>query len=112
MRWVRCEQSIHTKRYICENDFKKMKRCTRQKHQTKCPWGPGRSFTCFNLEELDKIQKIIKTRTGNTLARNERIRTRFNELYNTERKRLDDVIEILATEFCIAKRTVESALKT
>lgn len=81
------------------------------------PLGARPQLTCFNLDEFsvkvpDKIQKIIKTRTDNTAARNERIRQRFNELYNKDRKRLDDVIELLATEFCIAKRTVESALKT
>jgi len=59
----------------------------------------------------DKVKKIIATRTANTEARNQRIREAFNKKYNEDRKRYDDVITELCTEFCLAKRTVENALK-
>lgn len=60
---------------------------------------------------VDKVQKIIATRTSNTEARNQRIREAFNKKYNEDRKRYDDVISELCQEFSLAKRTVETALK-
>lgn len=59
----------------------------------------------------DKIAKIIETRTTNTKLRNERITRAFNQKYNEERKRYDDVIAELCQEFALAKRTIENVLK-
>jgi hypothetical protein len=59
----------------------------------------------------ERIRKALTTRKRNFEARNERIRMRFNALYNQERKRIDDVIVILTEEFCLSKSTIESVLK-
>lgn len=67
-------------------------------------------YPTSTLEE--RIQKNRETRTANTLARNEKIRERFNHLYNVERLRYDDVIATLCTDFCLSKATVERALKS
>lgn len=70
------------------------------------------TFFPNEMNESDsRIQKIITVRKKNTEARNERIRNRFNYLYNEERKRVDDVINDLCKEFCLAKSTIETALK-
>lgn len=47
----------------------------------------------------------------NTEVRNQRIRERFDHLYNKERLRYDDVIDKLAEEFILAKGTIERAMK-
>lgn len=60
----------------------------------------------------DKIAKIIETRTSNTRLRNEQIIKAFNQKYNEERKRYDDVIAELCQEFALAKRTIETVLKS
>jgi hypothetical protein len=68
----------------------------------------------FNLpvsHEASRFDKMKHTRKANTCGRNERIRARFNYLYNQERKRIDDVISILCEEFSLAKSTIEKALK-
>ena len=62
-------------------------------------------------ESLSRIEKSVLIRKKNKAARNERIRTRFNELYNVERKRIDDAIDTLCEEFSLAKSTIESALR-
>ena len=71
-------------------------------------------LTFFNLpvsETLSRFQKQKLTRKRNHEARNERIRVRFNHLYNVERKRIDDVITILCGEFSLEKISIERALK-
>lgn len=61
---------------------------------------------------VGKVQKIIATRKRNTVSRNERIQSVFNHKYNVERKRYDDVIQELCSEFSLARRTIETALKS
>jgi len=38
--------------------------------------------------------------------RNERIKARYCELYDTQRLRKDDVLKLLVEEFCLAERTI------
>lgn len=64
-----------------------------------------------NLSLEDRIYKAAATRKRNTEARNHRIRTRFNQLYNQERTRIDDVIRRISEEFCLSVATVEKMLK-
>jgi hypothetical protein len=82
----------------------------------RAPMGARPQLAFFDMSALERkptrIDKIVLVRKNNTLARNERIRERFNSLYNTERKRIDDVITILCEEFSLAKSTIESALKS
>lgn len=61
------------------------------------------------LEE--RIYKAAATRRRNTDAQLLRIRARFNQLYNQQRLRIDDVIKIIAEEFCLSVATVEKKLK-
>lgn len=61
------------------------------------------------LEE--RIYKAAATRRRNTDAQNMRIRARFNQLYNQQRLRIDDVIKTIAEEFCLSVATVEKKLK-
>jgi hypothetical protein len=68
---------------------------------------PASNTGCFGT----KIHKMIATRTANTSARNERITAQFNHKYNVERKRYDDVIQELCSEFSLAKSTIESVIK-
>lgn len=58
----------------------------------------------------DKIAKMIATRKGNTAIRNEKITQRFNDKFNIERKRYDDVINELCAEFSLAKSTIEKVI--
>ncbi len=62
-------------------------------------------------ENTSRFDKMITSRKRNTQARNERINHRFNHLYNVERKRYDDVITELCTEFNCVETTIEKALK-
>jgi hypothetical protein len=57
------------------------------------------------------IEKITAIKKKNFAARNERIRSRFNELHNDRRIRYDDVMNTLALEFCLAQSTILKALK-
>ena len=91
-----------------------------QKNQTceRTPLGGRPQATLFNraaytLEKKnsDRIQKIIDTRKRHTCGRNESIRLRFNQKYNVDRKRYDDVIDELSEEFHLSTRTIETALK-
>lgn len=59
-----------------------------------------------------RFDKQVATRKRNTCQRNERIRDRFNYLYNVERKRIDDVIDTLCKEWNLEKTTIERALKS
>lgn len=59
----------------------------------------------------NKIAKMIETRKGNTDSRNQRITDSFNHKYNVERKRYDDVVNELCTEFSLAKSTIEKVIK-
>lgn len=73
-----------------------------------------RQLSFFNLpvkETLSRFDKIKQTRMRNTEVRNQRIRERFDHLYNKERLRYDDVIDKLAEEFILAKGTIERAMK-
>lgn len=75
---------------------------------------PRVQLTFFNLpvtEQASRYQKSSASRIGNTGKRNERIRLRFNYLYNEERKRIDDIIMILCDEFSLTKRSIQTALK-
>ena len=66
----------------------------------------------FNQENLDdRFVKIAKTRRANTLARNNMIRTRFEYLYNKERKRYDDCLLTVSLQFALSQATVERILK-
>jgi len=62
-------------------------------------------------QNLNRIEKITLIRKRNTEHRHERIRARFNHLYNIERKRYDDVLSIVCEEFGLAQRTIESIMK-
>ncbi len=62
-------------------------------------------------EKPERIRKIIEQRKRNTEFRNEAIRMKFNQKYNVDRKRYDDVITELAEEFHLAVSTIETALK-
>ena len=62
-------------------------------------------------ENPTRFEKMISSRKRNTQQRNERISTRFNHLYNVERKRYDDVITQLCEEFNCVETTIEKALK-
>jgi cytidylate kinase len=57
-------------------------------------------------------QGAITTRKSNTQQRNERIQKRFNELYNVDRLRYDDVINNLCAEFSLSKGTIEKTMKS
>jgi hypothetical protein len=61
---------------------------------------------------LDRIQKITAVKRHNNEQRYKRIRERFNYLYQVERRRIDDVIEIVATEWGLQKRTIQTILKS
>lgn len=63
-------------------------------------------------QETNRVAKIMFTRANNFKARNQRIRTRFNELHNDKRIRYDDVMDTLAMEFCLAQTTILKALKS
>ncbi len=63
-------------------------------------------------QEANRVAKIMFTRGNNFKARNQRIRTRFNELHNDKRIRYDDVMTTLAMEFCLAQTTIMKALKS
>jgi len=72
-------------------------------------------LTFFDLpvkENQSALDKWRASRKTNIAARNERLRQRFNYLYNTERKRIDDVIDTLCQEFCLEKITIERLLKS
>lgn len=58
-----------------------------------------------------RISKMVDTRQKNYRARTQRIRDRFNQLHEGQRIRYDDVMHILSIEFCLAQRTIMSALK-
>lgn len=60
---------------------------------------------------VSSIERQKETRNKNFKARNERIRTRFNELHNDKRIRYDDVMTTLSLEFCLAEKTILRALK-
>jgi hypothetical protein len=60
---------------------------------------------------ISRSGKIAETRKKNSSARNERIRLRFNELFNDRRIRYDDVMNTLALEFCLAQSTIMKMLK-
>jgi hypothetical protein len=64
------------------------------------------------LSALDRIQKIIQVKSQNKQMRYARIRERFNYLYQVERKRYDDCMEIVATEWGLTKKTVQTILKS
>jgi hypothetical protein len=58
-------------------------------------------------------QHTIKhIRTRNALARHQRVRERFQELYNIKRIRYDDVIERLCAEFFYQESTVKRILSS
>lgn len=54
---------------------------------------------------------FVEKRQKNANLKHEAIRTRFKELYNGKRLRIDDVVEELCKEFFIAKITVERILR-
>lgn len=58
-----------------------------------------------------RAARIAEARKRNTLLRNERVKARFNELYNLKRKRYDDCISELATEFNLATNTILCILR-
>jgi hypothetical protein len=64
-----------------------------------------------NVSLGDKIAKMIATRKKNTSDRNDRIVKQFNHKYNVERKRYDDVVAELCSEFSLAKSTIENVIK-
>lgn len=66
-------------------------------------------------EEAPCTQAHYQTRSAETKRqmldrRNGDIRHRFNELYEVQRMRLDDVIEKVAFEFYLAHSTVEKII--
>jgi hypothetical protein len=63
------------------------------------------------VKDLTTIEKNRATRMNNTLKRNQRIRTKFNHLYNVDRKRYDDVIQTLCEDFSLSKAVVERIMK-
>lgn len=69
----------------------------------------------FNLPEVKSLshnEKVNAIKKANFERRNSMIKTRFDHLYNVERKRFDDVISQLCDEFSLAKSTIETALKS
>jgi len=81
----------------------------------RVPLGARQQLTAFDMSEFEKkatrIQKIVDVRKANTIARNEKIRKRFDELFNKDRMRYDDVMEELCREFNLAMSTIHTALK-
>lgn len=59
----------------------------------------------------NRAKKSASTRRKNTADRNKRIKARANELYNSDRKRYDDVITILAETFGLSCETIRRILK-
>jgi hypothetical protein len=57
------------------------------------------------------MTKTAITRKANTQLRNERLHKRFNELYNDERKRIDDVYAQLCQDFSLSEATIEKIIK-
>jgi hypothetical protein len=51
-------------------------------------------------------------RKNNTDRRNKAIKERFKELYKVNRKRYDDCITALATEFFVTEATINRVLAT
>jgi hypothetical protein len=80
------------------------------------PLGALSQATLFNLEPIvidqkshnDKVNAIKKK---NLERRNLMINEKFNQKYHVERKRIDDVIQELMSEYSLSKSTIESVLK-
>lgn len=81
------------------------------------PLGNLKQQTLFPMAEVSKPtreevnKKVNAIKAANLERRNQEIKERFNHLYNVDRIRPDDILNKLAEEFCLAKSTIESALK-
>ncbi len=63
------------------------------------------------ISTYNNRQGAIDTLKNNTRVRNNRIQNRFNQLYNENRMRYDDVINTLCEEFFLSKRRIETVMK-
>lgn len=81
------------------------------------PMGGLKQATLFNLPEVKEFnidehnKKVSVIRRANHDRRNQMIRERFNHLYNVDRKRYDDCVDAVCSEFSLAKSTIETVLK-
>jgi predicted DsbA family dithiol-disulfide isomerase len=69
------------------------------------------AMTTLPTHYTQTATKAAMTRRNNTLARNQLLIAEFNELYNTQRLRFDDVLEKIATRFGLTATTVKKILK-
>lgn len=69
------------------------------------------AMTTLPNNYMQTATKAAMTRRNNTLARNQLLIAEFNELYNTQRLRFDDVLEKIALRFGLTATTVKKILK-
>jgi hypothetical protein len=62
-------------------------------------------------DSLTNTATELSTQKKLLLARDKRLRERFDELYKRKRLRLDDVLEKLEAEFFISQRTIRGIMK-
>lgn len=82
----------------------------------RLPLGQCKQDTLFELPDVVKTdqtvhQRINAVKAANYERRKKKIQERFDELYEKDRKRYDDVIKILCEEFALSDRTIQAALK-
>lgn len=64
----------------------------------------------YNLFGGFSEHKHIEKRQKNTIRRDNDIRARFKELYDEDRKRIDDCVKILCKEFYLEEFTINAIL--
>jgi hypothetical protein len=67
--------------------------------------------TTFAANANEHYQRIARLRSENATKRHEKIRNRVDELYNKERRRLDDVYGLVMEEYCISESTLRKIMK-
>lgn len=67
--------------------------------------------TLFDTSELTVERTKHDVRKSNRAKRDERLKERYNELYNAKRLRYDDCIAKLAEEFILSPNTVAKILQ-